>query len=352
MRIFSFVTFFAAMLLFFTSCGNEKDENIYEESNDYVYEEPDNAHDHYQTRPDNSGQNDETDDQNSDQSNDTGTDEDTEMNDSDSDTETPDETVNPTKNMVLIPAGKAWVGCNENQENDCPAFELPYHEITTKAYYIDKYEVTVEDYAKCIADGACGEEGSAYDTYGASTFCNMKNNKDDHPMNCISFFGANAYCEWAGKRLPSEAEWEKAARGGCDIHGDDKCENDSYIYTWGNEGTPDCNKVNMANSAADWGCGTDSTSKGGTHSNGDSPYLCSDMLGNLYEWVADSWSEDHTDAPTDGSSRGVPDSYATIKGGSFMQYEAAQFRVSFRAKQDTTEILYSRGFRCVMDAEE
>jgi len=322
------------------SCDNGGDDSIYGESSDYVYEEPDTANDNYQVRPDKNDKSIVT------------SDEDDEMNDSDSDTEAPDETVDPKEGMVLIPAGKAWVGCNENQQSECPTAELPYHEVITKGYYIDKYEVTVKDFAKCVAADACGAEGTAYETVGGNPFCNMNNSKQNHPMNCVSLFGANAYCEWVGKRLPSEAEWEKAARGGCEIHGDDKCENDSFIYTWGNDGEPGCDKVNMANDGSDWGCGTDSTSTGGSYSASNSPYQCSDMLGNLYEWVADSWYDDHTDAPTDGSSRGTPDADGVIKGGSFMQHEVSQFRISYRAKQDTSEILYSRGFRCAMDATE
>ncbi len=342
MRFFTlFIILF--LLVFSVSCGDDGDDSIYGETNDYVYEEPDLAHDNYQTRPD---ANDETT---------TVVDEDNETGDSDidSDSETPDETVDPTEGMVLIPAGKAWVGCNEEQEGDsCPASELPYHEVTTKGFYIDKYEVTVKDFAKCVSDGACGEEGSAYDTFNGKTYCNMNNSKENHPMNCVGFFAANAYCEWAGKRLPSEAEWEKAARGGCEIHGEENCENDSYVYTWGNEGTPSCDKVNMAKDSLHWGCGSDSTATGGSYSASDSPYDCSDMLGNLYEWVADSWSTDHTGAPVDGSSRGVPNSQGTKKGGSFMQDDVTQFRVSFRAVHDTEDLFYSLGFRCAMDIEE
>ena len=343
MRFVAFFLITAFSSAFIVSCGGDGDDNIYGETSDYVYEEPDLAHDHYQTRPDHNDENGST----------TEDDIDDEVSDSDSDTEAPDEAVNPMEGMILIPAGKAWVGCNDQQEEiDCPASELPYHKITTKGFYIDKYEVTVKDFARCVADGACGDEGSAYNTYDGDTFCNMKQSKDNHPMNCVGFFGANAYCEWAGKRLPSEAEWEKAARGGCEIHGEENCENDSYVYTWGNEGEPSCEKVNMANDLSDWGCGTNSTATGGSYSASNSPYDCSDMLGNLYEWVADAWNEDHTGAPADGSSRGTPDSEGIRKGGSFMQSDITQFRISYRASLSTEDIYNSMGFRCAMDADE
>lgn len=330
----------ALIVILTVSCEQEKEENIYGEYEDKSTEQPDENFrpDEYQTQPgeDNIVINDsEPDDQ---------IDTDSELTD--------EETGDPYKDMVLIPQGYAWMGCNENVETDCPAAELPYLEISTKAYYIDKYEVTVADFQKCIKAKKCGDEAFSYETVKGNPYCNLGAGKDNHPMNCVSYFGAQAYCLWVGKRLPSEGEWEKAARGGCEIHGDENCEEKSYIYTWGNEGEPSCSNVNMATGPADWGCGSDSTSAGGSYEAGKSPYGAYDMLGNLYEWVDDEWSDDHSNAKPDGSSIGAADSEGVVKGGGFMQQDKNQFRISYRAKQYTEEILYSRGFRCVADIEE
>jgi len=332
----------AAFSLFLTiSCEQEKEENIYGEYEDKNYEQPDENFlpDEFQKKPDEDSiviNDSEPDDQ------------------SDSESESTDEEqVDPYKDMVLVPQGYAWMGCNENVETDCPAAELPYLEISTKAYYIDKYEVTVSDFQKCIDAKACGDEEFAYDTVSGNPYCNL-GARDTHPMNCVSYFGAQAYCLWVGKRLPSEGEWEKAARGGCEIHGDDNCEEKSYIYTWGNEGEPSCANVSMAvmdGPNIDYGCGSDSTSVGGSYEAGKSPYGAYDMLGNLFEWVDDEWSADHSTAKPDGSSTGSADGEAVIKGGGFMQTNKAEFRISYRAGAYVDEILFSRGFRCVADIE-
>jgi formylglycine-generating enzyme required for sulfatase activity len=328
----------AIIVFLIASCGEEGEENIYGDYGDNSnVTNDDNKPDEYDTKPDA----------------DTIVINDSEPDDpADNDTEVSDEEkVDKYKDMVLIPQGLAWVGCNENIETDCPAAELPYHKVSTKAYYIDKFEVTVDDFKKCIQAKACGEEEFAYNTVKRNPYCNL-GARNSHPMNCVSYFGAQAYCLWVGKRLPGEGEWEKAARGGCEIHGNDNCEEKSYIYTWGSEGDPDCSKVNMAVDAADWGCGSDSTAVGGSYEAGKSPYGAYDMLGNLYEWVDDKWSDNHDGAKPDGSSRGVATGEGTVKGGGFMQKDKSQFRISYRARQYTEEILYSRGFRCVADIED
>ena len=139
-------------LFFIVSCGQEEDENIYGDYGDNSNAENDdnNKPDEHEVKPDA----------------DTIAINDSEPDDlADNDTEVSDEEeVDIYKDMVLIPQGTAWVGCNENVETDCPAAELPYHQVSTKAYYIDKYEVTVTDFKKCIDAKKCGEEEFAYNT--------------------------------------------------------------------------------------------------------------------------------------------------------------------------------------------
>ncbi|HPA56927.1 MAG TPA: SUMF1/EgtB/PvdO family nonheme iron enzyme, partial [bacterium] len=89
----------------------------------------------------------------------------------------------------------------------------------------------------------------------------------------------------------------------------------------------------------------------GSYEAGKSPYGAYDMLGNLFEWVDDEWSADHSTAKPDGSSIGAADGEAVIKGGGFMQTNILEFRISYRAGAYVDEILFSRGFRCVADIE-
>lgn len=147
-------------------------------------------------------------------------------------------------------------------------------------FYIQKYEVTVRDYQKCIDSGTCNNsaETRMYDTYENFFGCNIGSENDaDNPANCISLEGAKTYCEWKGMRLPTELEREKAARG-----------TDGRKYPWG-EKTPDCNIIIMNNinimNESIAGCGTFSTSVVGSKPDGASPYGIMDMSGNVSEWI-------------------------------------------------------------------
>ncbi len=132
-----------------------------------------------------------------------------------SETPTPEPTITPTPdNMVLVPEGEFQMGCGEPLVHGCPFVDAPFHPVYLDAYRIDKYEVTNQEYSQCVAAGACSSpkktssetRGSYYDH---SSFA-------DYPVIFVDWSQANEYCIWANKRLPSEAEWEKAARGAND----------------------------------------------------------------------------------------------------------------------------------------
>ena len=169
--------------------------------------------------------------------------------------------------MVLIPAGEFQMGSN-NGESD----EKPVHSVYLDAFYIDIYEVTNALYTACVQAGGCTppHESSSYthsDYYGNSQY-------DDYPVIQVDWNQAKAYCEWRGSELPTEAQWEKAARGG--LGGKD--------YPWGDE-IPDCNRANFGGIS---GCVGDTSKVGSYPANG---YGLFDMAGNVQEWVVDAYSE-------------------------------------------------------------
>jgi formylglycine-generating enzyme required for sulfatase activity len=167
--------------------------------------------------------------------------------------------VSPADGMMLVyvPAGEFTMGDN-NGDID----EKPVRLVDVDAFWLDRTEVTQSMYAKCTASGckkpACGYEG------------------DNYPVVCVDWKSANAYCEWAGRRLPTQDEWEKAARG-----------TDGRIYPWGNAPSS-CEYAVMDDLRGSGnGCGRDSAWEVGSKPDGVSPYGALDMAGNAAEWVAD-----------------------------------------------------------------
>jgi formylglycine-generating enzyme required for sulfatase activity len=164
--------------------------------------------------------------------------------------------------MILIPAGPFLMG-SDALEGD--GRDQPLHTVFLDAYHIDKYEVTVGRYRACVESGACNQplaEGEGF-FWGREGF-------DDYPVNGPSWSDADAYCGWAGLRLPTEAEWEKAARG-----------TDGRAYPWGAEF--DATRVRLGGSHPQ---------AAGTHPTGVSPYGVHDMAGSVWEFVADWYIED------------------------------------------------------------
>lgn len=237
-----------------------------------------------------------------------------------------------TGDMVQIPAGSFWMGCDTEVDADCGSDETPYHEVTLPVYYIDATEITVAAYGECVAAGACTVPSID------SSNCNSNmTGKETHPVNCVDWFQARKYCAWAGKRLPTEAEWEKAARG-----------TDGRKYPWGNE-IATCDYAVMSEVGSS--CVTNSTrfvcSKSPA---GDSPYGLCDVSGNVWEWVSDWYgsayysSSPGTDpvGPASGSSR-------VMRGGSYY-YAEGVLRVSNRDYYDPSASGTNLGFRCARDA--
>ncbi len=225
-------------------------------------------------------------------------------------TEVPSPTSPPlqavTDTMIEIPAGPFVMGSDDGGREDRPA-----HEVDLPTYEIDKFEVTNADFAVFVdatgyqADGEKQGKQSWRDAF--------KEGREAHPVVRVTWNDAVAYCEWAGKRLPTEAEWEKAARGA-----------EGLRYPWGNEWDP--GKANVKET------GLRSTAVVGSFGAGASPYGVEDMVGNAWEWTGDwyqaypgntagdryygeqcrvtrggGWFDDEPQATTFNRNCGVPD---------------------------------------------
>ena len=262
----------------------------------------------------------------------------------------PEDTIPGPGGMIEIPAGNFWMGCNEAVDDECWDHEYPYHEVNVPGFHIDQVEVSVVQYDACVQAGQCSGDSSGADyssqcTMGKAEFVN-------HPVNCVDWQQAHDYCHAVGKRLCSAAEWEKAARGGCELY--DDCQAESPRFPWGNQEAT-CELAVLDEGG--WGCGQGGSNPVGSKGAGLSPYVVADMAGNAAEWVQDCWhidykaaSDDTYDAPPlDGSPwEEVPcqwDGLRTIRSGSWYYY-SEHLRVSFREGRIPEKRSGTVGFRC------
>ena len=248
--------------------------------------------------------------------------------------------------MVLVPAGKFLMGTNEaDPDNQAlrlglqkPWFadESPQHKVYLKAFYIDKYEVTNHQYY--IFCQATGRQPPAH-WKGRQKY---PDGAGESPVTHVSFFDAAAYAKWAGKRLPREAEWEKAARG-----------YDGWQYPWGDEFS--FSAANLSRSVKfKNGQGLKPV---GSYPQSSSPFGTEDMVGNVWEWVWDYYQ------PYPGNqfkSKDYGKKYVVLRGLSFMgvghfskkDYEdvvAKKARASYREKMNPLSSKKDVGFRCAKD---
>ena len=217
--------------------------------------------------------------------------------------------------MVPVPAGEFLMGCNAAIDSECEDDEKPGRRVDVAAFSIDKTEVTVAQYSECVKAGACGADGLEIPFYDGvaqrefESYCNWQGGLDK-PINCVDWNQAQAFCKWFGKRLPTEREWEKAARG-----------TDGRKYPWGNSRYDAAAK--LANVAGD-----DGTAPVGSFPAGASPYGALDMAGNVFEWT----------------SSGQAGRYV-VRGGSWSN-SPKECRASYRDGAAATQRTPALGFRC------
>lgn len=219
---------------------------------------------------------------------------------------------------VIIPAGEFEMGSESGSED-----ETPVHTLYLDAFEIGLYEVTNRQYAQCVQARIC------------PAVPDMGEGKELHPVVNVNWYNAETFCEWVGGRLPTEAEWEKAASW------DDQAKT-KRTYPWGE--TIDCSYANYYGQDGESDFCAGDTTPVGSYERGKSPYGLSDMTGNAWEWVSSLYMPYPYDA-TDGREDMSSSDTRVLRGGSWLDF-VDLVRSAYRNWDDPTNTYLSIGFRC------
>jgi formylglycine-generating enzyme required for sulfatase activity len=255
--------------------------------------------------------------------------------------------------MIAIPGGSFFMGSDEGLP-----FEKPAHQVSLQPFCIDEFEVSLERYRSCSEAGRCKRAGTTNewatitekDHKTFDPLCNIREPEEraKHPVNCVDWEMAQKFCREQGGRLPTEAEWEFAARGP-----------DGRKYPWGDD-DPAADRLNACGKeCVAWGQkhgveeksmydaddGFPNTAPVGSFPKGASRYGVQDVVGNVWEWVADWYGEYGKDEQTEPKGPESGDE-KVIRGGSWNGSYASWVRPTFRYKDAPTKRSYGIGFRC------
>ena len=235
--------------------------------------------------------------------------------------------------LVLVPAGSFPMGVPPG-DRDGGRDEYPRHEVTLDAFYIDKFEVTNGRYLEFVR--ATAHRVPQHPTKPNRNLWEgglMPESIVDRPVINVDWFDAEAYCKWAGRRLPTEAEWEKAARGG-----------DDRRFPWGNV-EPTHKHLNFNQQ---WK-GEKTLMPVGSYEAGKSPYGAYDMAGNVWEWVADWYDMRYYEKSPENNPKGPESGKGKVLRSSGWQVETPMVRIFTRVESNTLVSIASTAFRSATD---
>ncbi len=251
-------------------------------------------------------------------------------------------------NMVYVPSGNFLMGSSAGAGG---VDEYPEHTVYLSGYWIDQTEVTNAMFSEFVRETGYlteADQNGTSNLFLSGSWVNISGadwqhpkgpdssltGVEDHPVVHVSWNDAAAYCQWAGRSLPTEAQWEKAARG-----------TDGLTYPWGNE-PPSSDLANYTQNVWD-------TTVVGSYNSGASPYGALDMAGNVWEWVSDNYGQDYYSSQDSWSDPQGPTSgdYCVLRGASWVNYGNG-LRTSNRSWASPSHTSISVGFRCSLSSQK